>query len=63
MVSLAQPDGSWSGEEEIGGVLNGDPIAAAVPGTNVLPIFYRGADNHLCSRLRNPDGVGPANST
>ena len=26
------PDGSWSGEQHIGGVLNGDPIAAVVPG-------------------------------
>ena len=25
------PDGSWSGEQHLGGILNGDPIAAQVP--------------------------------
>ena len=50
------PDGSWSGEQKIGGVLNGDPIAAVVPGTNILQLFYRGGDNSVRSRWRNPDG-------
>ena len=50
------PDGSWSDERHIGGVLNGDPIAAVVPGTNFLQLFYRGTDNNVWSRWRNPDG-------
>ena len=30
VVPLAIPTGSWSAEQHIGGVLNGDPIAAVV---------------------------------
>ena len=50
------PDGSWSGEQHLGGILNGDPIAAQVPGTNLLQLFYRGADNSVYTRWRNPNG-------
>jgi hypothetical protein len=50
------PDGSWSGEQHLGGILNGDPFAARVPGTNILQLFYRGADNSVYTRWRNPDG-------
>jgi len=51
------PDGTWSGEQHLGGILNGDPFAARVPGTNILQVFYRGADNGLYTRWRNPDGT------
>ena len=50
------PDGSWANEQHIGGVLSGDPIAAVVPGTNVLQLFYRGTDDSIYSRWRDPDG-------
>ncbi len=50
------PDGSWSGEQNLGGKLNGDPVAAVIPGTNVLQLFYRGLDDGVWSRWRNPDG-------
>jgi hypothetical protein len=49
-------NGSWSGEQNLGGKLNGDPVAAVIPGTNVLQLFYRGLDNGVWSRWRNPDG-------
>jgi hypothetical protein len=48
--------GSWSCEQGLGGILNGDPVAAHVPGTNVLQLFYRGTDNNVYTRWRNPDG-------
>ena len=51
------PDGSWSAEQHIGGLLAGDPIAAQVPGSNVLQLFYRGTDNNVWSRWRNADGT------
>jgi hypothetical protein len=52
------PDGGWSDEQVIGGVLWGDPIAVVVPGTNVLQLFYRSAaDNSVRSLWRTP-GVG-----
>jgi len=50
------PDGSWSGEEDLGSVLNGHPVAAQVPGTDVIQAFYRGTDNGVWSRWRNTDG-------
>jgi len=37
-----------------GGILNGDPNAARVPGTDVLQLFYRGTDNSVYTRWRNP---------
>ena len=51
------PDGTWSGEQDLGGILNGDPFAAQVPGTNVLQVFYRGANDSLYTRWRNPNGT------
>jgi hypothetical protein len=30
--------------------------AVVVPGTNILQLFYRGLDNGVWSRWRNPDG-------
>jgi hypothetical protein len=48
--------GSWSGELRVQDVINGDPIAAQVPGTNILQLFYRGTNNSVYSRWRNPDG-------
>jgi len=50
------PDGSWSAEQRLGGVLTSDITAAVVPGTDVLQLFYRGTDNGVWSRWRNPDG-------
>jgi 1-phosphatidylinositol phosphodiesterase len=50
------PDGTWSNEQQLGGVLNGNPVAAVVPGTNVMELFYRGSDNSLWTLWRNPDG-------
>ena len=50
------PNGSWSGESHLGGVLNGKPFCATVPGTNVMQLFYRGGDKGLWTRWRNPDG-------
>jgi hypothetical protein len=47
---------NWPCEQHIGGTLNGDPIAAQVPGTNILQLFYRGTDNSVYSRWRNADG-------
>jgi hypothetical protein len=35
-------------------VLNGDPVAAQVPGTDILQLFYRGTDNNIYSQWRNP---------
>jgi hypothetical protein len=59
-----KPDGSWSNEQNLGGQLYfGDgynslanPIAIQIPGTNILQVFYRGADQALWSLWRNPDG-------
>jgi 1-phosphatidylinositol phosphodiesterase len=50
------PNGSWNGESYLGGVLNGKPFCAVVPGTNVMQLFYRGSDNGLWTRWRNADG-------
>ncbi|WP_161974648.1 hypothetical protein [Piscinibacter terrae] len=52
------PDGHWSDEKQIGGMLSGDPIAAVVPGTNLLKLFYRGADNSVWSIWRRSNGTG-----
>jgi hypothetical protein len=49
-------DGSWVEEQGLCGTLNGDPIAAQIPGTDLLQLFYRGMDNSVYSRWRNPDG-------
>jgi len=51
------PNGSWSGEQGLGGVLTSDITAAVVPGTNVLQLFYRGTDNAVWTRWRQADGV------
>jgi hypothetical protein len=50
-------DGSWSDEQPLGAPLNGNPIPAMIPGTNILQLFYRGTDSSLRSRWRNPDGT------
>jgi hypothetical protein len=50
-------DGTWSDQQDIGGKLNGDPVAAVLPGTDVLQLFYRGLDNAVWSRWRNTDGT------
>jgi Phosphatidylinositol-specific phospholipase C, X domain len=50
------PNGSWNGESYFGGVPNGKPFCAVVPGTGVMQLFYRGGDNGLWTRWRNPDG-------
>jgi 1-phosphatidylinositol phosphodiesterase len=50
------PNGSWSGETKLGGLLNGKPFCAVVPGTNVMQVFYRGGDKGLWTRWRNADG-------
>ena len=38
------------------GVISHHMVAAVVPGTDVLQLFYRGQDNGVWSRWRNPDG-------
>jgi hypothetical protein len=61
------PEDGWtSGEVSLGGQLysgslsegntSTTPIAIQLPGTNILQIFYRGADSALWSLWRNPDG-------
>jgi hypothetical protein len=50
------PDGSWSEENTLFGMLNGGVVAAQVPGADVVQLFYRGLDNSIHSRWRNPDG-------
>jgi hypothetical protein len=50
------PDGSWSGEQNLGGSAYGYITVAQVPGTNCLQIFYSGPDTTVRSRWRNPDG-------
>ena len=41
------------------GNLTGDPAAIAIPGTDILQVFYRGGDNALWTRWRNP-GATPS---
>jgi len=41
------PDGTWTAEAPLGGALASDPVAAAIPGTDILQVFYRGTDNGL----------------
>ena len=53
------PDGSWSAEQRLGASSGGtDIVAAVVPGTEVLQLFYSGHDDdpNVYSRWRNPDG-------
>lgn len=38
----------------------GCPIAAVIPATNVLQLFYRGLDDGVWSRWSNPDGIWSA---
>jgi hypothetical protein len=61
------PDGTWSDEQRVGRVpgrrlrrrvhVVGDPVASALPGTDVLQLFYRGTDSALWTRWRDPDGT------
>jgi hypothetical protein len=44
-------DGSWSKEEGMGGILNGDPIAAALPGQCKASINPAAASQSACSQL------------
>ncbi|HWT49514.1 MAG TPA: hypothetical protein VN255_13365 [Mycobacterium sp.] len=38
------PDGSWSDEQALGGVVGlGDIAASVVPGTEILQLFYQGS--------------------
>ena len=37
-------------------MLTSDIVAVQVPGTPVLQLFYRGQDNGVWSRWRNPNG-------
>ena len=50
------PDGSWSNEQSLGGQLLANPVAAVVPGTEVLQLFYAGTDRAIWTRWRNADG-------
>ncbi len=52
------PDGSWSGEQSLGGVADEDVAAVLVPGTEILQLFYRTPTlgGGVSSRWRNPDG-------
>jgi hypothetical protein len=52
------PDGSWSGEQQLGGVLTGDPIAAPQEPGDILQLFYRGTNNNLAWLWRNPGPDG-----
>ena len=57
MYSLwRNPDGSWSGEENLGGSAVTDITASVVPGTEVLQLFYLAPARSVSSRWRNPDG-------
>jgi len=47
----------WSNEQNLGGTIIGNPIAAQVPGTDNLQVFYPGENNGLYSRVRSPDGT------
>jgi hypothetical protein len=58
-----EPNGHWSGEQGLGGDLATGAIAVAVVPQEteqghheVLALFYRGADNSLRSRWREPNG-------
>jgi hypothetical protein len=50
------PDGSWSDEQNLVSEVFSWICAAAVPGTDILQLFYRGADQSVRSMWRNPDG-------
>ena len=54
-VTSQNSNGSWS-LQNLGGVLNGAPVAAQVPGANRIQVFFRGADWGLHTRSQNPDG-------
>jgi len=43
-------------EIDYGAKLKGEPIAAVVPGTQILQLFYRATDDSVWSRWRIPDG-------
>jgi hypothetical protein len=53
----------WSDEAPLGGQLSSsgsNPVAIQLPGTNIIQVFYRGANNALWSVWRNPaDGNTP----
>src|SRR5438270_4872776 len=53
-----RPDGSWSGELHLSGVINdnGKVVATNLPNTNILQLFHRGPDSSLYTRWRDPDG-------
>ena len=46
----------WSDEQNLGGVITGDLVAAQVPGTDNLQVFYPGENNGRFSNWRNQDG-------
>jgi hypothetical protein len=50
-----ETSGAWSDEQNLGGVLSGDPFVAVLPNSSVQA-FYRGADNSLWTRYRELDG-------
>jgi Phosphatidylinositol-specific phospholipase C, X domain len=41
---------TWTAEASLGGNLTSQPVAAMIPGTDVLEVFYRGGDNALWTR-------------
>jgi C1A family cysteine protease len=44
---------SWSGWENLGGILTSSPAAATAPGSNRIDVFVRGTDNGLWQQTLN----------
>jgi hypothetical protein len=50
-------DGSWSGEQNLGGAAASQSVAACVvPGTEILQLLYVASGAGVRTRWRNPDG-------
>jgi hypothetical protein len=47
--------GTWSDEASLGGTLTTQPVAAIIPGTDILQVFYGGGDNALWTRWLDLD--------
>ena len=52
------PDGSWSGEQRLGGELapGATPFAIQIPNTNYLYVFYKTGFNYLGYNIRDNNG-------
>ena len=47
--------GTWSDEASLGSTLTTQPVAAIIPGTDILQLFYGGGDNALWTRWLDLD--------